>query len=108
MKLVISSSISSGWAVYTTVALFGYLTKGQCLESNILNSCTKDWHGASWRQRWRLTRTASSVGSLLSFTDSTSDVSVFLGRLLVTFLVVFSYPLQTHPARVCLDNVYRV
>ena len=38
----------------------------------------------------------------------TGDVSILVARLFVTFLVIFSYPLQSHPARICLDNIYRV
>jgi hypothetical protein len=40
MRVVISSSISTGFLVYLTIATTGYLTYGSELEANILNSCT--------------------------------------------------------------------
>jgi len=37
-----------------------------------------------------------------------NDVPTTIGRLLVAILVIFSYPLQSHPDRVSLDNLFRV
>lgn len=35
-------------------------------------------------------------------------MAVTIGRIFISILVAFSYPLQTHPSRICLDNLYRV
>jgi len=43
-----------------------------------------------------------------SFVDPPTDVAVTIGRIFISLLVAFSYPLQTHPSRICLDNLYRV
>jgi len=40
--------------------------------------------------------------------DPNDQVAVTIGRIFISVLVAFSYPLQTHPSRICVDNLYRV
>lgn len=75
---VIVTSVATCLGVYFLVALFGYFTYGEEVEDNIVNNYPVD-HAA-----------------------------VTVGRVFISILVAFSYPLQTHPSRICLDNLYRV
>jgi len=71
---VIIASVSICFWIYMIIGLLGYLTFGDKVEDNILNSYPK-----------------------------TTAVSV--GRVALTILVTFSYPLQCHPARKSIDNI---
>ncbi len=51
---------------------------------------------------------AGSRGSNIITLFPADNLSVTVGRLLLTVLVIFSYPLQSHPDRICLDNLYKV
>jgi amino acid permease len=73
---VIGISLSIAAVVYSIVALFGYLTYGDLVGSNILTSYPDD----------NLTN---------------------LSRIFITLLVTFSYPLQTHPMRVCCLSMWK-
>lgn len=75
---VIFVSVGICLGVYFIVALLGYFTYGNVVEDNIINNYPVD------------------------------DISVTIGRIFISILVAFSYPLQTHPSRICLDNLYRV
>ena len=118
MKVVITSSISSGFLVYLTIATTGYLTFGNKIDPNILNTCTRRsplpccpvlMSCADPSPGSRVVLVSVLVPVLvLCADDNPDDISVLIARLMVTLLVIFSYPLQSHPARICLDNIYRV
>ncbi len=73
---VIGISLSIAAVVYSIFALFGYLTYGDLVGSNILTSYPDD----------NLTN---------------------LSRIFITLLVTFSYPLQSHPMRICCLSMWK-
>ncbi|EMD39143.1 hypothetical protein CERSUDRAFT_134012 [Gelatoporia subvermispora B] len=75
MNIVIGSSIGSAAMIYEIIAVFGYLTFGSKVGANII-----------------------------AMYPSTS-LFIAIGQLAIAILVMFSYPLQVHPCRNCLDKV---
>ncbi|TCD67972.1 hypothetical protein EIP91_011773 [Steccherinum ochraceum] len=76
MNIVIGSSIGGAALIYEIIAVFGYLTFGSKVSANII-----------------------------AMYPSTS-VFIAVGQLAIAILVMFSYPLQVHPCRNCLDKVF--
>ncbi|KAI0766633.1 transmembrane amino acid transporter protein-domain-containing protein [Trametes elegans] len=76
MNIVIGSSIGSAALIYEIIAVFGYLTFGSKVGANII-----------------------------AMYPSTS-LFIAVGQLAIAILVMFSYPLQVHPCRNCLDKVF--
>ncbi|KAF5350248.1 hypothetical protein D9758_007851 [Tetrapyrgos nigripes] len=76
MNLVIGSSIGSAALTYEVIAVFGYLTFG------------------------------SKVGANVIAMYPATSLFVAVGQLAILILVMFSYPLQVHPCRNCLDKVF--
>jgi len=76
MNIVIGTSIGSATVTYEIIAVFGYLTFGSKVGANII-----------------------------AMYPSTS-LFIAIGQLAIVVLVLFSYPLQVHPCRNCLDKVF--
>jgi amino acid permease len=76
MNIVIGSSIGAATMTYEVIAIFGYLTFGSKVGANII-----------------------------AMYPSTS-LFIAVGQLAIVILVLFSYPLQVHPCRNCLDKVF--
>ncbi|CCL98599.1 uncharacterized protein FIBRA_00601 [Fibroporia radiculosa] len=76
MNLVIGTSIGSAAIIYEIIGVFGYLTFGSKVGANII-----------------------------AMYPSTS-LFIAVGQLAIAILVMFSYPLQVHPCRNCLDKVF--
>ncbi|CDO73334.1 hypothetical protein BN946_scf185008.g97 [Trametes cinnabarina] len=76
MNIVIGTSIGSAALIYEIIAVFGYLTFGTKVGANII-----------------------------AMYPSTS-LFIAVGQLAIAILVMFSYPLQVHPCRNCLDKVF--
>jgi len=77
MDIVVGSSIGAATLTYEVIAVFGYLTFGNKVGANII-----------------------------AMYPSTS-LFIAVGQLAIVILVLFSYPLQVHPCRNCLDKVFR-
>ncbi|KAF9454254.1 AAAP amino acid transporter, partial [Macrolepiota fuliginosa MF-IS2] len=75
LNVVIGGSIGSAVITYEVIAVFGYLTFGSKVEANII-----------------------------AMYPSTS-LFIAVGQLAIVILVLFSYPLQVHPCRHCIDKV---
>ncbi|KZW01220.1 putative AVT6-involved in amino acid efflux from the vacuole [Exidia glandulosa HHB12029] len=75
LNVVIGASIGSAVVTYEVIAVLGYLTFGSKVGANII-----------------------------AMYPSTS-LFIAGGQLAITVLVLFSYPLQVHPCRNCLDKV---
>ncbi|ELU43692.1 vacuolar amino acid transporter 5 [Rhizoctonia solani AG-1 IA] len=75
MNTVIFTSIFSATATYEIIAVFGYLTFGSKVGPNII-----------------------------SMYPSTT-IFIAIGQFAIVIMVMFSYPLQVHPCRGCLDKV---
>jgi len=78
MNIVIGTSIGSAALIYEIIAIFGYLTFGSKVGANII-----------------------------AMYPSTS-LFIAIGQLAIAILVMFSYPLQVHPCRNCLDKVFHM
>jgi len=76
MNIVIGTSIGSAIGIYEIIGIFGYLTFGSKVGANII-----------------------------TMYPSTS-IFIAVGQLAIAILVMFSYPLQVHPCRNCLDKVF--
>ncbi|KAG5647487.1 hypothetical protein DXG03_009422 [Asterophora parasitica] len=76
MNIIIGGSIGSAILTYEVIAIFGYLTFGSKVGANII-----------------------------AMYPSTS-LFIAAGQLAIVILVLFSYPLQVHPCRNCLDKVF--
>ncbi|OBZ74208.1 Vacuolar amino acid transporter 5 [Grifola frondosa] len=76
MNIVVGTSIGSAALIYEIIAVFGYLTFGSKVGANII-----------------------------AMYPSTS-LFIAVGQLAIVVLVMFSYPLQVHPCRNCLDKVF--
>ncbi|KAI0306057.1 vacuolar amino acid transporter 5 [Multifurca ochricompacta] len=76
MNIVIGTAIGSATVSYEIIAVFGYLTFGTHVGANII-----------------------------AMYPSTS-LFIAVGQLAIAILVLFSYPLQVHPCRNCLDKVF--
>jgi len=78
MNIIIGGSIGSAIITYEIVAIFGYLTFGDKVTANI-------------------------IAMYPSF-----SLFIAIGQLAIVILVLFSYPLQVHPCRNCLDKVFHL
>lgn len=78
INTVIFTSISSALSVYLIIAVLGYLTYGKEVEDNIINNYP------------------------------VNSVAVTIGRIFIAIHVAFAVPLQNHPARICMDNLYKI
>ncbi|KAF9461215.1 vacuolar amino acid transporter 5 [Collybia nuda] len=76
MNIIIGGSIGSATFTYEIIAVFGYLTFGTKVGANII-----------------------------AMYPSTS-LFIAVGQLAIVISVLFSYPLQVHPCRNCLDKVF--
>ncbi|KAJ6530041.1 transmembrane amino acid transporter protein-domain-containing protein [Mycena vulgaris] len=76
MNIVIGGAIGSATLTYEVIAIFGYLTFGSTVGANII-----------------------------AMYPSTS-LFIAVGQLAIVILVLFSYPLQVHPCRNCLDKIF--
>ncbi|KJA28074.1 hypothetical protein HYPSUDRAFT_34403 [Hypholoma sublateritium FD-334 SS-4] len=76
MNTVIGGSIGAATLTYEVIAIFGYLTFGSKVGPNII-----------------------------AMYPSTS-LFIAIGQLAIVILVLFSYPLQVHPCRNCLDKIF--
>ncbi|KAL5537142.1 hypothetical protein ACEPAF_965 [Sanghuangporus sanghuang] len=76
MNIVIGSAIGSAAITYEIIAVFGYLTFG------------------------------SNVGANIIAMYPSTSLFIAVGQLAIVILVLFSYPLQVHPCRNCLDKVF--
>jgi amino acid permease len=76
MNIVIGGSIGAATLTYEIIAVFGYLTFG------------------------------SKVGPNIIAMYPSTTLFVAIGQLAIVILVLFSYPLQVHPCRNCLDKVF--
>jgi len=76
MNIVIGGSIGSAILTYEVISVFGYLTFGSKVGANVI-----------------------------AMYPSTS-LFIAIGQLAIVVLVLFSYPLQVHPCRNCLDKVF--
>ncbi|OUM54656.1 hypothetical protein BVG19_g4074 [[Candida] boidinii] len=72
---IISISMGLSFFLFLTVGLFGYLTYGDTINGNII----------------------------LVYDDDL--ISVKLGRILLVLMVLLSYPLMFHPARISFNNI---
>ncbi|KAG6866587.1 hypothetical protein C0991_002075 [Blastosporella zonata] len=75
MNTIIGGSIGSAIITYEVIAVFGYLTFG------------------------------SKVGANIVAMYPSTSLFIAVGQLAIVVLVLFSYPLQVHPCRNCLDKV---
>ncbi|KAF9054505.1 transmembrane amino acid transporter protein-domain-containing protein [Panaeolus papilionaceus] len=76
MNIVIGGSIGTATITYEIIAVFGYLTFG------------------------------SKVGPNIIAMYPSTTLFIAFGQLAIVVLVLFSYPLQVHPCRNCLDKVF--
>jgi amino acid permease len=72
---IIVFSVLISLTVYILIGYCGLFTFGLSTKDNIINNLNK------------------------------TDISVFICRLAVTLLIALSYPLQIHPARICVANI---
>ena len=93
MNIVIGTSIGSAAVIYEIIALFGYLTFG-----------TKVWPSLFSAPR-KLIGGCKVGANIIAMYPSTS-LFIAVGQLAIAILVMFSYPLQVHPCRNCLDKVF--
>lgn len=75
MNTVIGTSIGGACIIYEIVAVLGYLTFG------------------------------SKVGANIMAMYPATSLFIACGQLAIVILVLFSYPLQVHPCRNCLDKI---
>lgn len=76
MNFVIGGSIGSAILTYEIISVIGYLTFG------------------------------SEVGANIIAMYPSTSLFIAVGQLAIVVLVLFSYPLQIHPCRNCLDKVF--
>jgi len=76
MNIVIGTAIGSATLTYEVIAVFGYLTFG------------------------------TNVGANIIAMYPPTSLFVAIGQVAIVIFVLFSYPLQVHPCRNCLDKVF--
>ncbi|KAJ8079524.1 hypothetical protein PM082_011111 [Marasmius tenuissimus] len=76
LNMVVGTSIGSAVVTYEVIGILGYLTFG------------------------------SNVGANIIAMYPSTSLFVAVGQLAIVILVLFSYPLQVHPCRNCLDKVF--
>lgn len=92
MNVVIGTSIGSATLIYEVIAVFGYLTFG----SKVRHLSYLPF----------LVLTALQVGANIIQMYPSTSLFIAIGQLAIVILVLFSYPLQVHPCRNCLDKVF--
>ncbi|KAG9313011.1 transmembrane amino acid transporter protein-domain-containing protein [Chiua virens] len=76
LNTVIGVSIGSAVIIYEIIGVFGYLTFG------------------------------SNVGANIVAMYPSTSLFIAVGQLAIVILIMFSYPLQVHPCRNCLDKIF--
>ncbi len=96
MNLVIGTAIGSAALIYEIIAVFGYLTFGSAVcghQQGCKSGVDPDF-------------VPNQVGpNIIAMYPSTS-LFIAIGQLAIAIMVMFSYPLQVHPCRNCLDKVF--
>lgn len=93
MNIVIGSSIGGAAIIYEIIAIFGYLTFGSKVRAiNLM----KD----------HVSSLVSQVSANIIAMYPSTSLFIAVGQLAIAILVMFSYPLQVHPCRNCLDKVF--
>lgn len=77
MNIVIGASVGFSLGIYEIIGLFGYLTFG------------------------------SKVGANIIAMYPSNSIFIAVGQLAVAILVMFSYPMEVHPCRTCLDKIFQ-
>ena len=93
MNIVIGSSIGGAALIYEIIAIFGYLTFG----SKVCSLCLINNHVSNF---------VHQVGANIIAMYPSTSLFIAVGQLAIAILVMFSYPLQVHPCRNCLDKVF--
>lgn len=93
MNIVIGSSIGGAAVTYEIIAVFGYLTFG---------TKVRELFG----YLYTVTDIMAQVGANIIAMYPSTSLFIAIGQLAIAILVMFSYPLQVHPCRNCLDKVF--
>lgn len=98
---MIFSAIGTTATIYQIIGLLGYLSFGDDVLPNIISMCKY------FIKSLPLNFFAEQTNSLY-FLKKKDETSVFvtIGRVAFVILILFSYPLQAHPARACLDKIF--
>jgi amino acid permease len=94
---IVLTAIGSAAAVYEIIGIIGYLNFGDDVRSNIIAMC---------RYCWFNNTACQAIFTQSTLIDKTSAF-VTVGRAAIVILVLFSYPLQAHPCRACLDKIVK-
>lgn len=92
MNIMIGTSIGSATLTYEIIAVFGYLTFGSKVSFIFPEG------------KIALTHSTQVGANIIAMYPSTS-LFIAIGQLAIVILVLFSYPLQVHPCRNCLDKM---
>ena len=95
--MVIGTSIGSAVITYEVIAVLGYLTFG----SKVCRVLSPSRGGVLTA----VERFYQVGANIIAMYPSTS-LFIAVGQLAIVILVLFSYPLQVHPCRNCLDKVF--
>jgi len=93
MNIVIGTAIGSATLTYEVIAVFGYITFGSHVRVVLISTSS-------------LFKTLLQVTANIIEMYPSSSLFVAIGQLAIATLVLFSYPLQVHPCRNCLDKVF--
>ena len=96
MNTVIGTSIGSAVVIYEIIAVFGYLTFGSKVGLRRSNCYYPSSQYVYFEQ----------VGANIIAMYPSTSLFIAVGQLAIAILVMFSYPLQVHPCRNCLDKVF--
>lgn len=96
MNIVIGTSIGSAALIYEIIAIFGYLTFG----SKVCPTFSMIFF------EFPISDVLSQVGANIIAMYPSTSLFIAVGQLAIAILVMFSYPLQVHPCRNCLDKVF--
>lgn len=92
MNLIIGGAIGSAVVTYEVIAVFGYLTFGSKVCNEFENT------RVALNPEWQ-------VGANIIAMYPSTSLFIAVGQLAIVILVLFSYPLQVHPCRNCIDKV---
>lgn len=92
---MIGTSIGSAVMIYEIIAVFGYLTFGSKVSGH--------WNATAVSLTFPPPR---QVGPNIIAMYPTTSLFIAVGQVAIAILVMFSYPLQVHPCRNCLDKVF--
>lgn len=93
MNVIIGGSIGSAVITYEVIAVIGYLTFGSKV-------C-----GRKKREKREELILVWQVGANIIAMYPSTSLFIAVGQLAIVILVLFSYPLQVHPCRNCIDKV---